>query len=110
MNIPNRAQQESKQKWIGLARVEPRPKNDALGKATGAFVASIALAGNSEDFVRKTTEALNNLGFDVLEIEDIELFENRAQRHAIAPDVLRLAEVVNEEMPVALAAFHSYQT
>ena len=110
MNIPNSARHECKQKWIGLARVEPRSNNDALGKATGAFVASIALAENVEDFAQKTTEALNNLEFDVVEIEDVELFEKRAQRHAIAPDVLKLAEGVNEEKPVALAAFHSYQT
>jgi hypothetical protein len=110
MSLLNRSEKVPKHKWIGLVRVKPRPNNQALGKATRAFVASIALAETLEDFAKKCTEALNKQDFEVLGIEDAELWEQRAKRSNPDPEVLRLVEAVNEETPVVLATFHSYQT
>jgi len=108
MNIPNKNKHQSKLKWIGLINVKPRPGNSALGNALGAFVASIALADGPEEYGRKVTEALNEYGFDVVQIEDVELFEDRVQKHSVTPDILELAAAVTQENPVALADFHSY--
>ena len=38
------------EKWIGLAHVKPKPGNDVLGGAAGAYVAAVALAGDPDDF------------------------------------------------------------
>jgi hypothetical protein len=110
MNTRIRTKNESQQKWIGLAQVKARRGNNALGKAPGAFVASIALAESPEAFAQKVTEVLNKSKFDVLGIEDIELLERRRSRHLINPDILKLAEQVTKENPVAIATFHSYES
>lgn len=108
--IDNNCRLLKMQKWIGLARVRPRPGNDALGGALGAFVASIALAESAGDYASKMTVLLNELAFEVLEIEDVELLDDRMRAHSLSPDILKLAKQVDEETPLVLADFHSFRS
>jgi hypothetical protein len=108
MNILTESDRGQEQKWIGLARVKPRPGNDDLGEAVGAFVGVIALAKGIEDYDQKVTDALNEEGFEVLEIEDIQTLEERRQAHSFSPELLQRAESVNENNPVAIGTFHCY--
>lgn len=90
-------------------QVKPKPGNKTLGEAVGAFVASIALASSVDDFAAAVTETLDRYGFDVLGIEDVELYEARLSKHPMASDVQELAERINEDRPVGLATFHSFK-
>src|SRR5207249_2158345 len=96
-------------KWIGLAHVKPKPGNDTLSGALEAYVAAIALAKDSTQFSEKVTTLLNEYGFDVLRIEDIELLKRRIQKFQVAADLTKLAEDLTPENPVALGTLHSYK-
>ena len=112
MHTPTKIQDSragGRKRWIGLAQVKPKPGNKALGEAAGAFVASIALANSLDDYVAVVTETLDRYGFDVLKIEDIELYEARLNKHTVADDVQELAEHINEDIPVRFATFHSFK-
>lgn len=109
MNTPTRGHGHSERKWIGLARVTPKRGNDALRGAKGAYVSAVALADNVTDFSQVVTSTLNKHGFDVVEIEDIEEFAERAGKFSIASDVANLAERLSAQNSVALGTFHSYQ-
>jgi hypothetical protein len=98
-----------RKRWIGLAQVKPKSGNKALGEAVGAFVASIALASSIDDYAALVTETLDRYGFDVLGIEDVELYETRLSKHSVAADVQELAEHINEDRPVGFATFHSFK-
>ena len=91
------------QKWIGLANVTPKPGNDLLGTGPGAFVVSIAWANSARDYFRKVVDVLNEEGFDVVQIEDIDTFEDRIKNQTVASEILELAEQVTEDDPVSLA-------
>ena len=41
--------------WIGLVEVRPRPANDDLGDALGAYVPALAPALTEDEFVAVTT-------------------------------------------------------
>ncbi len=97
-----------KQKWIGLVHVKPKPNNDSLEGAKGAFVSAIALANDEMDFSGIVTDALNGYDFEVVAIEDIELFEKRIKKFPINQETIELAEKINEENFVEIGTFHSY--
>ncbi len=80
-----------------------------LGGASGAFVALIALALGPGDYGSTVTTALHELGFDVVEIEDVEVLEERMQRDGLTPAIRKLATMVDEHHPFALGTFHAYE-
>src|SRR4051794_36837233 len=69
------------QKWIGLAHVTPRPKNDMLGDTLGGYVHVVALATDVAEFSEKLSGMLDTCDFDVVEIEDIEPLSRRVQKY-----------------------------
>jgi hypothetical protein len=95
-------------KWIGLAHVRPMPGNSALGGSTGAYVAVVGIADDVDAFARIVTAKLNEYDFQVIGIEDIEMFEKRSARCNVDADVTRMAASLNMENPIALATFHAY--
>jgi hypothetical protein len=97
-------------KWIGLFSVRPQKGNNVLGDAIGALVAAIALAEDPADFSRKVSMVLASEGFDVVQIEDVDLVDNRVRQHSVAPNVAKLASEVTQSNPVVLGDFHSYKS
>ena len=95
--------------WIGLAHVKPRPGNDLLDGAIGAFVPSLALAENEEDYASKVTALLSEYGFHVLDLDDIERFEERLKRFPVHEDIVALVSSLSPEEPVALSDFDAYE-
>jgi hypothetical protein len=95
--------------WIGLAHVIPRRGNDMLGTAAGAFVPVLAIARDEASFSEQAITTLHVYEFEVAEIEDIELFEARAAKHEMPPDLQALASTLSQERPVLLHTFHSYR-
>ncbi len=95
--------------WVGLAHVKPRRGNNLIGDAPGAFVPSVGLAQNQEDFLVAVVNLLHKYEFDVVEIEDIEALRNRELHGCIDPKVSQLAASLSPENPVGLGSFHTYQ-
>jgi hypothetical protein len=106
MNIRN---DRPAHKWIGLAHVRPMSGNTALGSSTGAYVTAVGLANDADAFVRILTARLREYGFQVIEIEDIEMFEKRSARFKVDLEVTSMAASLDMENPVALATVHSYK-
>lgn len=97
-----------KQKWIGLAHVKPKTGNNLLQGALGAFVPILALTTEIDDFVALTTTYLESFGFEVLEIEDIELFKDRLRNSDVEDVIIALAEELTDEDPIILDTFQAY--
>jgi hypothetical protein len=98
-----------RKKWIGMAKVRPRPGNTDLGEAIGAFVAAIGFADSREDYVGLVTRLLNDEGFDVEEIADIELYEDRVQKFSVSPGIQDLANSVEDDGHFGLGSFHTFR-
>jgi len=96
------------QVWIGLAHVRPQSSNDLLEGALGAFVPAVALAANVEDFTGMATTALRALGFDVIEVDDIEQWTVRTTKFQVSEDMRTLVQSLTPEQPIALGTFDSY--
>jgi hypothetical protein len=94
--------------WVGLAHVKPRPGNDLLGCAVGAFVPSVGLAENEQEFVSVLVRFLEGYGFDVVEIKDIETLEMRKLHFRVDLQVCELASALTSENPIGLGSFHTY--
>lgn len=109
MNTHSESARGMLQAWIGLVHVKPRPGNEILGRAGGAFVPAIALARSGEDFVSKVVAKLVSYEFDILEIKDIEPCATRFKRCAVAKEVIALVSSLSEETPVALHTFQAYE-
>lgn len=110
MNIQNDAKDNDNivGTWIGLAQVKPRPGNEMLGIATGAFVPVLALARTQDDFVNKVVAKLESYDFDVVEIDDIELCKARFKQPDISNEIIALETLLSEDNPVTLHTFQSY--
>jgi len=72
------------------------------------MVTAVGLATDIYDFDGKVTALLDDLGFYVVRIEDIELFQVRRANYDVAPYILELADSISATHPVALAKFHKY--
>ena len=105
MNILN---ERAVQKWIGLAHVRPLPGNTVLGTSAGAYVAAVGLADNADTFAQLVNATLYEYKFQVVEVEDIELFEKRSAKYKVDPEVTSMVELLNTENPCVLATFHAY--
>jgi hypothetical protein len=94
--------------WIGLAHVTPVAGNDALAGAIGAFVPVVALTSTQDEFVSLLTYSLESHGFDVVEIEDIETWEERTQRFPVDEQIQALVRSLKADNPIQFSTFQSY--
>ena len=75
----------------------------------GAFVPILALAKDLENFTSITTSFLRSLELDVIEIEDIQLFEERRKSASVVKEIEALATALTESAPVAVDTFQTYE-
>ena len=61
--------------WICLATVIPLANNEDLGEAKGACVNVLDLANSESEFREKVNVLLLKYGYEVEELEDVELFQ-----------------------------------
>jgi hypothetical protein len=94
--------------WIGVAHVKPRPSNDLLEGAIGAFVSSVALAECDQGFITSVSDLLHKLDFDILEMMDIGTLHERQLHGTVEATLIQLAADLTTESPVGLGTFHSY--
>ena len=99
----------SNELWIGLVNVIPKQGNDDLGDSSGAYVNVISYASSSSQFCKLVKKELLELGFIVVEIEDIELFSDRIETYSVSDELFDLAREVESSKKIGLGTFHSYK-
>jgi len=105
MNTHN---EKEKEIWIGLAHVKPKQGNEALQGARGAFVPILSMATDSDHFISTATSFLNAHGFEVIEMEDVQLFEERCKNADVDEELMTLVKNLSETVPVQIDIFQSY--
>lgn len=105
MSIPNNSRLQC---WIGLAHVKPTQGNNLLSGDSGAFVPVLALAAGIDDFLSTTAFYLNSYDFEIIEIEDIELYNDRLQNSSVSDDIKKLRANISDSNPILLDVFQSY--
>ena len=101
---------KSQIKWIGLVEVfGPRNKTLSEEKPKGAFVNVIALACSEQEFFSRVREALEELGFDILDLEDVEPYAERTKKYKIDPKLKEMAAKIDSKNPIGFGTFHMYR-
>jgi hypothetical protein len=95
--------------WIGCAHVKPRPGNDLLDGSRGAFINSVGLAENEQDFASALIDVLDEYDFDVVEVKDIDTLRNREVIYSVDSNLRELAASLTWENPIGLGSFHAYE-
>ncbi len=95
--------------WIRRFDVKPRPSNECLDTAIGAFVNVLALALDAECFLRLVAEALEEHEFHVVHYEDIATMAEWTQFNRVHPELERLARELSVDCPVQFGEFQSYE-
>ena len=99
---------ERRQVWAGLATVHQHPGAGALLDRNDAFVNAVALAQTAEEFAQLVRGALSQLGFELVELEEIEPLALRRLSFAIPEEMERLAEIAQNSVTVEFGAFHTW--
>lgn len=94
--------------WIGLAQVLQRPGAGVLLDRNRAYVNILAMARAVAGFEQEAREACAALGFELVELEDVEPFETRAAAAQISQALLSLAKEVESTGAPRLGAFHTW--
>jgi hypothetical protein len=94
--------------WIGLAHVQPKQGNELLEGAKGAFVPVLGLASTLTEFSDALIILLESYSFNVLEVEDIELYADRIKSFNIDSELQNLVTTLNESEPIVLSTFEAY--
>ena len=104
----NTERQGARRRWIGLANVVPRPGNESLGNADGAFVAVVGDARSTEGFLDLVSQELGSLEFEVVSLEDVELLRKRKLSHDLPDELLQAITYISAFSPVAFSSFFPY--
>jgi hypothetical protein len=94
--------------WIGLAHVRPQEQTDLLDGALGAYVWVVAMAADEGNFVSIATDALQETGFDVIEIDDVEPWAVRVTRAEVGEEISEVVASLTLENPVGFGPFDCY--
>jgi len=94
--------------WIGLAKIVPHAENNQLGDAKGAFVNVLACVEDQASYCSAVRNALKDYEFDVLSIEDIDVFSERLKTHKVSENLVTLSEEVNTSGNVRFGTFYSF--
>ncbi len=95
--------------WVGLVGVRPRPGNDALEGARGAFVRFLALAAGADDYVRQLHEALDEFQFEFDEVSDVEPYSVFSEREEAAGELDRVARKVADDGFSRFGEFYAFE-
>ena len=95
--------------WSALAEVIPRPGNDLLNGAEGAYVAIVGIADSGRDLLRKATLAFSAMDFDLINLEDIEQVHSVEQLQHADPVLTERFTALRSDNPIEVGTFHSFR-
>lgn len=94
--------------WIGLWEVSCDEKSDLLGGHRGAFVNVIGMAYSSNEYEKLARSTFSKMGFDVVGVEDIDIYDERMLNFDIDIDLQEIAESITDEKPIGIGVFDSF--
>lgn len=110
MNIrrSDRSTSQSDPTWTALAHVMPRDGKDLLEGAPGAFVNAVGPAASATEFEHRLRELVAGLGFELVEIDDLELMSERRSKDELSEELEELANLAAATGEINLGSFHTY--
>jgi hypothetical protein len=98
------------QLFVGLAHGRPTERNDddELRGALGAYFYAVALADDAEAFVERVRVELEEIDFELAELDDVRRFDDVIREEQLAPALLELANAAAAENRTRFGAFHLY--
>jgi hypothetical protein len=99
-------QREEKTLWRSLIGTRQRPGVTFLGNAVGAYTNVVSSADNVEHFRSKVENALDELGLDLTEMEDIQAIARSVENNGLPDEIARMIKTVREIDSVAFGTFY----
>jgi len=99
---------KKKELWIGLASIVPLEGNNEFSLTKGIYVNIIALASSIDDYRGVINADLVGQKYRLIDIEDVETFQERTQKYHVSDELLGLAKQVQVTGKIGLGTFHTY--
>lgn len=94
--------------WTALAHVMPRSGQDLLEGARGAFVNAVGPAPSSAEFEHRLREVVAALGFELIELDDLELMSERRSKYELTEELQAVADLSEATGEIKLGSFYTY--
>lgn len=95
--------------WIGLAEVVQKNRETPLGSIDkAACVNVVGMAFDPADFSKRTAEALSEAEFDMINLEDVEVFSERLNTHEVDEGLQELGREAEIDGQMKFGTFHTY--
>lgn len=92
--------------WISLLEIEPLSREDE--DCAGAFVNGLVVAKSAADAEALFCEAVKELGWKMIAVEETEEFEARTRSFKVPQDVRRLARLAERQKCAQFGTFFTY--
>jgi hypothetical protein len=94
--------------WIGLAEARQRPGAGVLLDRNEAAVNVLANASDVTEFRQAVYKALDELGFDLVDLEDPAPLRARRAQFEVSSDLIALGEEVRRDGSTRFGTFHTW--
>ena len=94
--------------WKALVGASQRPGISFLGDAIGGYVNVVASATDLPDFEQKVKRALDELGLELIEIDEVQALPMILSSARVSEEVLNMAKTVRRQGSVAFGTFYVF--
>lgn len=96
--------------FLGLAHAQPTERNDddEVRGAVGAYFNAVALADDEETFAERVRIELEEMDFELVDIDNVRLFSQALEDGFLAPSLLELANAAAHENTTRFDTFNLY--
>jgi hypothetical protein len=94
--------------WVALVGACQRNGVSFLGNAGGGYVNVVASATTPEHFLRKVRKALDEVGLELIDIDDLEPLSMRLSKKTVSEEILTMARTVEKIDSVAFGMFYTF--
>ena len=94
--------------WKTLVGTLQRPGVSFLGDAKGAYVNVVASAADLADLEQKVKQALDELGLDLIEMDDAEVLPLVLSKARVSEEILKMAKTVEKLDSVTFGTFYVF--
>lgn len=107
MNTQNKMKEDNV--WLALVEVETINNNIDLGDASGAFVNVAYRASSKEEFISSIVNSFNEYDFNVLEIDDIESYDQiQVDNPENSEKISLVKKITDESLEFTWGDFHTF--
>jgi len=94
--------------WKTLVGTVQRPGVSFLGEAKGAYVNVVVSAADISELEQKVKLALDELGLDLIEMDEAEVLPLALSKARVSEEVLTMAKTVRKLDSVAFGTFYVF--